>query len=938
MLVSEILEEVKEAIGKCSDAFALRTITRAVQLLANKNLIDPLIGYFDFSLGNDWFVALPRDCKTPLRININKQPAFSRARLYEFHINSEGTTDADEPGLSWSDRGYSPIQNEKALPGKLRYKVTSSADSGKGITVFGLDENGREQEETLAGHLSSPTEGAVTFHKIVRIIREVTAAETFLWCNGENIAAQYYADETLPEYRVIKLSKKAAAVRVMFRRHVFSVRTVDDFIPMHSHLAVVHACKAVRFLGTDEYDKAAAALAMAETFLREEQASREEHNTIASQQEVQPAIDASIYVRDSIIAADVYDVAADIFGPVGRRKLLDKMTTAIELLSNKGQWDPRLGVVDVFTADNRGAVTYDTPLAQDGRGHGFYVLPRHVETPVAINYKCGQTIPRNRWFEFHMNGDGGMENRSSCGTWDDAGDVCIIRRLPLDPTEEPARRRVLPAYLVAVPDESADNNVEVRIYGFERDANDKDVEVWRAGQRGWLCPCVAGSYDPGEDAPRWTAIERITKGESRAFIRLYSTFLTPEVIFVPGVPEVPYQPAVNGTPESPEVDTTELIDLPEPWTPPEGFTEYSAPLPDGFAVTVGGTGWPGGGNHDFHVFFNGVGAGGWQVDIYDDTEFLIAGGQNINFGGPVDIVGGDFDGMSFIFDAPANAIADGSVEGVPEGTPLAEGQWAGVIHRVFAAFVPADPALDVTTIDDPAITVAAATYVDGNGSPETQHAYLVVSQQSGFQIATLFADQAHTVPLASWSQEETLDTMSFATGVNEGDWGGVSSFSLLLTGFVALGDLTDAEFIITRTVQQNTPEVPFEPAIPETPAADAFWSTLHLYGMWYPDELEPKYRMIKLPHSAPARIRMAYRKRTPKLTSIYEPIPLRSRFAIEQMLRGIKASETDPTAAQAYEAAALRYLREERINQGPSATGILQYEESTAPGFTGNVQ
>jgi len=765
MLVREIIDEVKEGIGKCSDAFAIKTITRAVQLLANKGLIDPLVGYFDFSVSNDFFVALPREVKTPLRVNINKEPTFSRSRIYEFHINSMGTQIGEEPGLSWSDRGYSPIQNEKALPGTLAYQVTNDADIGKTIIVTGKDENGRTVIESLSGTREGTNAGEKIFHRIEVVQRLETIGETFLLCNGTNLAAQYYGDELTPEYRVIKLSKSASNVRVMFRRHVFTLKTLDDFIPMHSELAVIQACKAVRFMGTDENDKAAASLTMAEMFLKEEQASREEHNTIAENQETQPAIDASTYVRDSIIVADVYDVAAEIFGPIGKRKLFDKITSAIEILSNRGQWDARLGWVDVFSADNRGEVTYDTPLAQNGKGHGYYVLPRHVEIPVAITDRCGASIPRNRWFEFHMNGDGGMRDRSSCHTWDDQGETCIIRKWPLNPLEEPKKRRPLPLQFVAVPDDPVDENVPVMLYGTERDLNDRDVEVWRGGKRGWACPCIPGNYNPGIHAPLFTSIERITKGESRGFIRLFTT---------------------TGTPEVPEVPTANVQTVITQWT------------------------------------------------------FM---------GTPIDYTNG----------------ADRIVEIEPT--------W------------PLDPMIP-----------RDVTFVFSNTSgPGTVHLYASVGDAGDVYV--------HNQVLA----------LNAPTLVAWGDY----SFQVT----VIFGDET----------VRNIAEIPGTIGVP------ALWVTDDLFGMWYPDELEPKYRAIKLPHAAPKRIRVAYRKRTPKVTSLTEPIPLRSRFAIEQQLRAIKSAGEPQLAAQ-FEATALNYLRDERINIGPSVTGMFQFDESTAPGFTGNVQ
>jgi hypothetical protein len=796
MLVSDIIDEVKEAIGKCSDAFAIKTINRAVQLLANKGLIDPLVGYFDFSVSDNYFVALPREVKTPLRVNINKSPTFSRSRIYEFHVNSMGTQTGEEPGLSWSDRGYSPIQNEKALPGKLAYKVTKDADVGKSITITGRDGEGRLHKEIITGTLDGSALSVVSFYAIISISRAETSGEAFLLCNGENIAGQYYGDETTPEYRVIKLSKNASNVRVMFRRQLFALKTLADFIPMNSELAVIQACKAVRFMATDEMDRSAAALAMAEQLFKEEQASREEHNTIADNQEIQPAIDASIFTRDGIIVADVYDVASEIFGAIGQRKIFDKITTAIEILSNRGQWDARMGWADVYSPDNRFDVTYSTPQYElTGKGHGYFVMPRHVETPIAISTNCGNTMPRNRWFEFHLNGDGGMMDRSAGGTWDDAGETCINRKWPLNPNDPPKWRRALPLQFVAIPDSAIDDGTEVRLYGMERDSEGRDIEVWRGGERGWLCPCIHDNLDPGIHAPWFTSIERITKGESKGFIRLF------EVMQSLLIPEIP------GTPAVPAMDVSTIV-MPAPLQPPglvlvnavyqEAFPQsFSAPLYLSQTTQF---------NYHALQLYNSPYPGGQQIAIYSNdgmtTEMTLT--QTDMSSCPL----GALTGISITVQGFFDLLDDGAFEGP------ADPNAAFTLERVYSAAIPAGP-----------VTPAVYEWVEGD-----------------------------------------------------------------------------------------------------------------MFGLWYPDEVEPKYRAIKIPNSSPKRIRIAYRKRTPKISSLTEPIPLRSRFAIEQQLRAIK-NAGDPALAAQFEATALNYLRDERINLGPQGvTGMFQFDESTSPGFTGNIQ
>lgn len=632
MLVSSIYDQVAEATGQSDQGVNFQALSRAIELLSNEGLFDPQIGYLNFSNSGSNIVVLPREVKTVLRVNINRTPTFFRNRLFEFTLNSNGSIDGDEPSLAWADRGYSPIQNEQGLPGTVTYVCEDAGDAGQTITVCGKDVDGNEITEVLSA-TTGIVLGEEEFYEIRQVTRDLTAGVCLLRsgngsaCPGVTnpLLAQYYPDEEAPMYRVIKLSKAISDVRIMFRRDVFEVKSMADFIPVQSRMAIITASKAVRYFADDEYDKATAALSIAVDFLKKEQASRDEQDAMAAAMEVPTATDSQITVRDSIIVSDVYDAACTIFGYIGRWNIFDKITTAIEILRNKAQWDALLGVVDVWMTDR----TTEIEVQRGQKGSGYFVLPRFVESVVSLNV-CGEpTIPRNSWFQFHMNGTG-ETGRASFGAWDDAGEVCVLRRFLIDPDT----RRVIPAQIVAVPNSSLDDGKNVTVYGIE--VLDDGTEREKAA----TIPCVAGSYDPGDSPINWIRIDRITRDATGDFVKLLTT---------------------NGT-----------------------------------------------------------------------------------------------------------------------------------------------------------------------------------------------------VP------------------------------GLLL-------------------------------------------------GFWYPDEIEPKYRAIRTETAKAHRVRILYRKRTAKVSSLFEPIPLRSRIAIETMMRALKYLETDPQAAATYEGMAIGYLSEERINSTPSDTPMLQFDEGTMPGFTGNV-
>lgn len=105
-------------------------------------------------------------------------------------------------------------------------------------------------------------------------------------------------------------------------------------------------------------------------------------------------------------------------------------------------------------------------------------------------------------------------------------------------------------------------------------------------------------------------------------------------------------------------------------------------------------------------------------------------------------------------------------------------------------------------------------------------------------------------------------------------------------------------------------------------------TTSVLLGYYYPDETEPQYFRIKLPLDA-QWIRLRYRKRTLKVTSVWQPLHLHSRLAIVTMVRSLKALETDAAGAQVIEDKAMKFLDEDQKARNPGETFSLQFDEGT---------
>jgi hypothetical protein len=73
---------------------------------------------------------------------------------------------------------------------------------------------------------------------------------------------------------------------------------------------------------------------------------------------------------------------------------------------------------------------------------------------------------------------------------------------------------------------------------------------------------------------------------------------------------------------------------------------------------------------------------------------------------------------------------------------------------------------------------------------------------------------------------------------------------------------------------------------------------------------------------------MRYRTRNIKITKMSDPLNMKSKTALITMLRSMKALETDPAAAQAFELTAVKMISEEEMSRNPSETFDLQFDQS----------
>jgi hypothetical protein len=192
-----------------------------------------------------------------------------------------------------------------------------------------------------------------------------------------------------------------------------------------------------------------------------------------------------------IQVSDIYQDAKNIIGTCDDATLFRRISEAVEVLANKGDFDPLLGTVDIIS-DQR-----------------TVAMPREVENVMAVNINGRSTIGRDRWFNFHVNGPGDL-GRPCQWQWQDGADSPLFRNL------------VGPSRLAAICTEEEDEESRLRAYGYDVDGKwirTKEDGVWRDG---WLVPVVFGFSIPDEESPLFARITRISRAQTVATVKLFA--------------------------------------------------------------------------------------------------------------------------------------------------------------------------------------------------------------------------------------------------------------------------------------------------------------------------------------------------------------------------------------------------------------------------------
>lgn len=287
MFVKDILPDLPNAIGQCTNEYAYRRLTDAVRLLTSKSLINSQIGEITVCVcGN--FATLPAEVQTPVGITVDGIPAIIRDEWFSYHINGPGDTAYTPFPFSDILGNDFPTIRDPDKPLNLAAQITSPTDNNKMLRVFGWDENGDRimstnsdgnKEDgflvpTLYGKLLTNSD-VPPIAKIDRVYKDTTSDQITMYGVDPDtdiattLLGKYRPNETLPAYTRIR-TPATSAVRVKYKRRVFEIVDQYDWIPVDNREALIHAIRAVKYRLDGKYTNGAEAETEASRLLMEE--------------------------------------------------------------------------------------------------------------------------------------------------------------------------------------------------------------------------------------------------------------------------------------------------------------------------------------------------------------------------------------------------------------------------------------------------------------------------------------------------------------------------------------------------------------------------------------------------------------------------------------------------------------------------------------------
>lgn len=274
-LVADIFSEAKKIVGSCDDATFYRWLTDATALVCNKLEPEALRGYVDIcTTGGGRCLSLPAEVSTILAVNLCGHPTLGKDVLFSFHLNGSGDRNSGCE-WSWMDQGGAhSTYRDIVEPTKLVAYLQRSEDTGAALLVYGFDGSGNRLRHQVSGTwidgypiptiygYAIPDSAMPLIARITGVLKSKTAGNVRLSTIDDSgatgtLLGVYDPDETLPQYRRIKLGRCSPWVRVAYRITNPTLSTQQSRIPLRSRTAFLLSLRALQFYNNQDLGLAA---------------------------------------------------------------------------------------------------------------------------------------------------------------------------------------------------------------------------------------------------------------------------------------------------------------------------------------------------------------------------------------------------------------------------------------------------------------------------------------------------------------------------------------------------------------------------------------------------------------------------------------------------------------------------------------------------------
>lgn len=295
-IVADIYDEVSEIVGPIGRQKVFDEITKAAQILSNKNQWDAQRGVVDIVTDQYHYVTLPRYVDSVLALNINRRVATPQNKWFEFNRIGQSSLGQQDWQVccreDWVDLEPTVTLRDLLYTVKLGVTTDLTDDLGVQVRVYGYyqgkrvmtpDASGQNVDGALIPVTADATPGGQNFDRIERITK--TATKGFVKLISYDINAKnpvtlgyYWPDETEPNYRRIRINRTCGTARIMYRRKELKFTSLTDPLHLKVGSAVVEQVRAkyLRIGGKLKDAKVAENLAL--EYLNDEQAITNQNN------------------------------------------------------------------------------------------------------------------------------------------------------------------------------------------------------------------------------------------------------------------------------------------------------------------------------------------------------------------------------------------------------------------------------------------------------------------------------------------------------------------------------------------------------------------------------------------------------------------------------------------------------------------------------------